>query len=318
MANWETLFVKIIKEICDEEGITLTSFDDWAFCLARDGRHKFIYGYQFCLDDAAKVGVLKDKAAAAEMMASAGIKCVPHWCVMNPEAPEFATLSSGWEFMGEKLRQYGSLVVKDNLGTGGRSVYHVKNMKELEQAAAFIFSKAQSLAVSPYVKIDDEYRVIVLDGNPEIVFVKERPSVTGDGVKTLRELLSDRVLSASGREMGDLLGVTATFKDSDLERVPKCGEKVFLKWKHNLGQGSHPRVLSMAEVPAEVLETARKAAGFFELGFSSVDVCIVDNQAMVLEINGGVMMENLAGFSPEYYDMAKSLYKKAILESLQC
>jgi len=318
MANWETLFVKIIKEICDEEGIALTSFDDWAFCLSRDGRHKFIYGYQFGLDDAAKTSVLKDKAAAAEMMAAAGIPCVPHWCVMNPETPEFATLDSGWRFIEDKLEEYGSLVVKDNLGTGGRNVYRVGNMKELEQAATFIFSKAQSLAVSPYVKIDDEYRVIVLNGRPEIVFVKERPCVTGDGGKTLRELLADRVLSASGRELGDLLGVTAQFKESELNSVPAEGEKVFLKWKHNLGQGAHPKVLNKQEIPEEVTKLAEKAAEFFELGFSSVDVCMVDSCATVLEINGGVMMENLAAFSPEYYNMAKGLYKKAILESLQC
>ena len=42
-----------------------------------------------------------------------------------------------------------------------------------------------------------------------------------------------------------------------------------------------------------------------------------DEGFMVLEINAGVMMEHLSGEDPEYYEIAKGIYKDAVLRMLE-
>ena len=69
-----------------------------------------------------------------------------------------------------------ALVVKPNEGTSGRSVFRVTSEAELDYAASEIFSSHLSLAISPYVEIEEEVRVILLDDVPHAVYRKQRGS----------------------------------------------------------------------------------------------------------------------------------------------
>ena len=51
-----------------------------------------------------------------------------------------------------------------------------------------IFSSSLGLAVSPYLEIEDEVRVVLIDHHPVVVYGKDRPAVTGDGKHSLLEL----------------------------------------------------------------------------------------------------------------------------------
>jgi glutathione synthase/RimK-type ligase-like ATP-grasp enzyme len=316
MANWETTFVKIIKEICREEKIGLTSFDDWAFCLRKDNRHNFIYGYQFGLDNAAVAAILKDKSAASEMMTAAGIAHVPHWCVMSPAHPEFCSLDSGWLFLEEIFKKYHDLVLKDNQGTGGRLVFRVRNRQEMEKACHEIFSTASSLAVSPYVPIEKEYRVVVLNGQMELAFSKIRPHITGDGVSTIRELLVAAVRSASSSQLAELFGSTRETtlfgEGQNADTVLETGEELVLEWKHNLGQGASALLVTDPEITEQLRPLVMGIVELFDLHFASVDVVKTPEGFKILEINSGVMMENLARTDDTCYQLAKETYRKAI------
>lgn len=316
MANWETAFVKIIKEICREDQIGLTSFDDWAFCLRKDDRHSFIYGYQFGLDNAAVSAILKDKAAASEMMTAAEIAHVPHWCVMSPAHPEFCSLDSGWLFLEGIYSKYKDLVVKDNQGTGGRLVYHVRTRQELERACHEIFSTAASLAVSPYMQIQKEYRVIVLDGQIKLAFSKIRPHVTGDGLRTVRELLCEQISRATDSQLRELFSheqqPAFLSGGQNADTVPDRGEELVLEWKHNLGQGATAQLVSAPEIMKELSRLVEEAVELFDLRFASIDVIKTPDGYKILEINSGVMMENLARTDDVCYQLAKETYRSAI------
>src|SRR5260370_14726422 len=80
------------------------------------------------------------------------------------------------------------LVVKPNEGTSGKSVFWVSTRPRLERAVAEIFSSHLTLAVSPFVEIEDEVRVIVIDELAVVVYRKNRPYVVGDGKRSLLEL----------------------------------------------------------------------------------------------------------------------------------
>jgi len=68
------------------------------------------------------------------------------------------------------------LVLKPNDGTSGRSVFRVTREAELDHAVSEIFSSHLSLAISPYVEIEEEVRVILLDDVPHVVYRKQRGS----------------------------------------------------------------------------------------------------------------------------------------------
>ena len=62
MENSKSSYVKIINEICAEEGIKLSSYSyDWAFCLRKDQKRAFILGYQFGLNPSSVQQVCNDK-----------------------------------------------------------------------------------------------------------------------------------------------------------------------------------------------------------------------------------------------------------------
>lgn len=71
MKNCTRNFVKIIKEICEEENIDLKSFSyDLIFQLSKNGINNYIIGYQFGLNVASIHSICCDKSAASEIMCS--------------------------------------------------------------------------------------------------------------------------------------------------------------------------------------------------------------------------------------------------------
>ena len=69
MENRKSSYVKIINEICAEEGIKLSSYSyDWAFRLQKDEKQAFILGYQFGLNPSSVQQVCNDKNIASEVL----------------------------------------------------------------------------------------------------------------------------------------------------------------------------------------------------------------------------------------------------------
>ena len=308
MENSQTNFVKIIKEICLEYHISLQSFGgDWGFLLEREGRRTYILGYQFGLNSAVSKDICTDKSIASEIMSQQGIACVEHICFMAPHMFKFVGGNGNWKNLIDMLEKYGEIVCKDNAGTGGNQVFLVRNQKELEQAADLIFRRADAMAVSPYYPIHDEYRVILLDEDVQLVFKKIRKHLTGDGSSAIRSLYAEYLLNGGSDQ--------AMIPAKDMERILKNGEEYFLNWKHNLGQGAEAQILNESETE-EICILAKRAAKCLNIRFASVDVVMTKEGLKVMEVNAGVMMENLAGMNSEYYQIAKSIYKKAIFKML--
>ena len=306
MTNSESNFVKIIKEICEEEQISLTSYSfDWIFELSKNGKIRYILGYQFGLNTASVNSICCDKAAASEIMSAHGIPNIEHWLYASPGEQKFVGKTGCWAQLIELLRKEGTLVIKPNDGTGGDRVFKVSNAYELESAVHTIFEKSGYLAASPYYEIENEYRTIMLDGTARLVYVKKRPHLTGDGISTAYELL---VRNMSGRELNPaempMLG--------SADRIPEKGEQILLGWKHNLGLGARAELLSEGPLKKEIEDIVAKVARCLGVRFASIDVALTHEGMKVLEINSGVMMENFAGQDSSSREIAKSIYKDAI------
>ena len=194
MTNSESNYVAIIREICTEEDIALQSFSfDWIFRLTKNGKTGFILGYQFGLNSASVNSICCDKSAASELMTALGIPNISHILFASPPEQKFVGNCGFMEELLALLKKHGCLVVKPNDGTGGDRVYKVTTPCGLETAVFEIFQKSAYLAASPFEEIENEYRAVILDGEVRLLYTKKRPSLTGNGKSTVKELLLENL-----------------------------------------------------------------------------------------------------------------------------
>ena len=315
MENDKRNFVKIIYEICLEQGISIESFSyDWIFCLrSNNGKFGYIFGYQFGLNSASVHSICCDKCAASDVMTSLDIPNVEHFFFMSPSNQKYIKHNGNWNAMIALLNKYGKIVCKPNDGTGGNQVFLVSNQYELEKTVYTLFEDNRAIAISPYYDINNEYRVIVLEGAIRLIYSKQRPYVIGDGKKTLFELLRDYLTKNSTIKIlteGSIIGF-------DLKSIPLENEKVYLNWKHNLGQGAMAVIENDGENADKIKKIVELIINKMNVNFASIDIVECDGNLRVLEINSGLMMEQFSKQNERTYKIAKQIYKDAILSMLR-
>lgn len=304
MSNRDSNFVKIIKEICDDQGIEINSHVyDWVFELDKGEMKNSIFGYQFGINTSSSTSICTDKAAASQVLLRHDVPSVMHHLFMSPKLLHVTDEKYNWSRINELMDEYKVLVCKPNDGTGGDNVFKVTSPIELEQVAQTIFATANAMAVSIFEEIEFEYRVVVLDGKARLAFFKEVQAVTGDGESTLRQLVADYILENSNAPIP-----SCTTKE--LAEVVPAGVQKRFNWKHNLGQGAIPCVVEIGQDLEQLAISAVKATG---ITFASVDIIKTAEGLKVLEINSGVMLENFSHVNEQNYEIAKSIYRDAIL-----
>lgn len=305
--NQGSNFTGLMIEILEEEGISYQLFSGgWVFRIQRGEENpQYIYGYQFGLNSDASQLLCDDKAAASELLSFYGIPNVAHHYFMNPDKLKFASPAGNWRLMMDLLSRYKKVVCKENKGTGGNAVYIAQNQLELEQVAHKIMEKSDAMAVCPYIVIEGEYRIIVLNGKVRLAYEKIRPSLTGDGKAAVRELYAAYLLQEDSP-------FQAILPLADKNRVPAAKEEYPLHWKHNLGQGANAFLLEDQEEIAILSDLALQAVKALGVVFASVDIIKCREGYKVMEMNSGVMMEYFAGENEEYRTLAKEIYRDAV------
>ena len=304
MTNPQRVFVDAVRRYGERHAITVdVRSDGWLIVMQKGPRRHLVFGYDVGLNSAVARGVANDKAASAEILAHSGIACVPHTLFLNPRLHAHMAPDGSWGAMLDLLAQHPEgIVVKPNEGTSGRSVFLVSCRPQLELAAQEIFTAHTSLAIAPYLAIEDEVRVVVLDQVPLVVYGKNRPMVVGDGRQSLLELAIAATPAAQRSVvLPDLLRGRAK---SELDTIVPAGGQRVLNWRHNLDAGAHPVLIERGDARATCVRLAIKAARAIGLRFGSVDIVRAGGQWQVLEINAGVMMEQLADFHPDLVDAA--------------
>src|SRR5436305_2353501 len=161
MKNSQRIFVEAVKRYCARHDIAVeVRSQGWLIVMQRGSKRHFALGYDVGLNSAIAHRIANDKGATAEVLEISGIPCVPHSVFLNPKLEAHIPPSGSSRAMLDWLRQHPEgIVVKPNEGTSGRSVFKVSNPSALEHAVEAIFSSHLTLAISPYVSIDDEIRV---------------------------------------------------------------------------------------------------------------------------------------------------------------
>ena len=309
MLNSRRTFVDAVKQYCADHGIAVESRSQgWLLILQRGSERHFAFGYDLGLNSAMAHRIANDKAATAEVLQFCRIPCVPHTLILNPRLNEYVEPTLSWETMLRHLRENPKgLVVKPNEGTSGELVFRVYSEQDLELAAHRILSANASLALSPWLDIENEVRVVLLDHHPVVVYRKDRPSVTGDGKHSLLEL----ALAATSAETRSavLSGIAGDLDRAALDRVLPPGQRQILNWRHNLDSGAQPVVLEQGAIRDACVEMAMEAAKSIDIRFASIDLVQAGGNWQILEINSGVMMEALGRQHP---DLVYATYSAAL------
>lgn len=308
MKNAERLILSSVRRYATARGIGIvTHGDGWIAELKLGPRSHFIHGYDVGLNPASSHRIANDKAATFEVLNAAGIPAVPHRLFMHPRFLKFMLADGSWQGLLEAFDAFErDVVVKDNEGTGGMEMARVKSVADLEERVQQLFNTTRGIAVSPFLEIASETRFVFLDGECVLAYGKERPSVTGDGKRSLAALIADA--SASGN--------IAAMPDSstlDLARTPKAGETIALGWQHNLGQGAKAVRIDVNDQATAASRTlAHRAFDRLGLRFASIDIVQAGGRDLVLEANSGVMLEVMARGTADGEALADGIYRRAL------
>jgi glutathione synthase/RimK-type ligase-like ATP-grasp enzyme len=176
MTSGERIFVQAIRHYGASHGIDVdVRAGGWLIAMSRGASRRFAFGYDVGLNSAIAHRLANDKSATSEVLSLRGVPCIAHQLFLNPRLGLNVVGTTWRETMLGLLRDHKQgVVVKPNEGTSGRSVFKVATEAELDHAVDEIFAMSAGLVISPYVAIEDEVRVILLDAVPLVVYSKQR------------------------------------------------------------------------------------------------------------------------------------------------
>ena len=241
------------------------------------------------------VDIAGDKVLAKQFLARAGIP-----------VPDGVLARTADEAISALQRLGGSVVIKPRNGNHGRCVtVGVHTGQQIEQAYQRVVTGAGSreVIVESYVPGND-YRVLVVDGRVIAAAELRPPAVTGDGTRTIGELIDalnadprrghghSRVLTKIPVDEVTLehLGGAGLHPDS----VPAAGQLVSLRQNGNLSTGGTSKDVT-DRVHHDVAELCRRSAMAAGLDICGIDIRLPDigaplfnpssQKAAVIEIN---------------------------------
>lgn len=289
-------FRNIIKEIGEELGIKVTLLSDgWLIILEKNNQIHYINGYKFDLNNHGIGNVLDDKGLFYDIMSYKDLPTIERKSIYETYNKE--------EILDYFKRNNNTLIVKGNIGTCGNSVYLVKDKDDLFNKMDKLLLKQDSISIEPFYDIINEYRVILLNGEVKIIYGKERPTVIGDGVSTVKELA---------------IKFNDYFKDNykaikNPDYIPKLNEIIEIDFRFNLSCGARLFTEIDNELKNRIMEIAKLVTKKLDISFASVDIIYTkDNKLLVLEANSGVMMDNYIKQCNNGYINAYNVYKEAI------
>lgn len=298
-------FKEIIKEICDELGIEYKIMSkDWVIMLEKNGVKKFISGFKFDLNSHALGQILDDKYATYDLLKNCKIAIIEHNIIYGPNNKnDYAIGCNTVEYVEELFEKYDeNIVLKINGGTCGNEVIHITDLQELKDKYEKLSKRYHSFSLCPFYDIENEYRAIVVGDKIELLYKKIKASVTGDGKRKIKDLLID---------------FNPTFFEGydkeNADTILDDGEIFEYDWRFNLCNGAKASFDIAENDKSNITNLASKIAKEIGVKFGSIDIIkTTDGRYYTMEINSGVMMDNLRNQLENGYNISKEIYKKAI------
>ncbi len=299
-------FDKIVNDICIEKDIEQKNHSfGWIKELKKDGKTRYIVHNQLELNNSNSYIIAKDKYATFEILKENKVPTIEHFMIFSPLTRSEYCKANYLENIRHLLEKYNSkIVIKVNASSQGKDVYFCDNEHETKTIINKLFQKNKdSISICPYMEIDYEYRVVMLDGNAIYIYKKKKPYVIGDGTHTIEELINEKYKNQN----------LALNPNLDLEKVLENGEEKNISWKHNLSCGAEPILVNEDKYLEQIKNIAINASKAIGIRFATVDIALTaEGNLSVVEINGSVCMNKFSELVPGGYKIAKDIYAKAI------
>lgn len=291
-------YLEMIKEICKKHEIELKVLSqDWVCKLQKNNITKFIVGYQFDLNSQGTTALCNDKYALYEVLKQQGISIIEHQLIFRNQEEKAIRFFE---------KYHKNIVIKANNGTGGNEVFHIRTKKELLDKYKLLQQKNYSMSICPFYDINKEYRTIYLQGNIKLMYQKQNAIVIGNGKDTLKVLLQKFNPS-----------YFSNYEIQGGDRIPENGEKINYEWRFNLGKGARIEKVN-DEKKGKIGIIAQNVAKTIGLQFGSIDVIETkEKEYFVMEVNSGVMTEQLVKQLPEGRKIAYDIYEEAIKKMME-
>lgn len=298
------MFKEIIKEICNELNIKYTILSkDWIIKLEKDNEVRYLTGNKFDLNGHAIGNILDDKYAFYEILKNINIPVCLHRIIYHKNNNQsYAIGCNTEEYILNCFNEFhNDVVIKPNKGSMGIGVHHITNKDELINITNNLLINNYSISICPYYHIKNEYRVIVLDNEIKLIYKKINPIVIGDGKSTLKELLIKFNYNY--------------YIDKDvLNIIPNKNEIITHDFHFNLSKGSIATIDIDYDTKEKICQLALEVSKKVGITFASIDIIeTTNNELLVLEANSGVTINKATNFIPNGYNVAKEIYKEAIL-----
>jgi glutathione synthase/RimK-type ligase-like ATP-grasp enzyme len=161
-------FVDQIAKACADVGATVRWFSaEWVAEITYSARRVLVIGQVFPLNNASAAHVATDKVAAYELLRAAEVPAVPHHLLRYPMAADVMVESALAACGGAPL------VVKPHRESSGFDVRRADDETGLRDLVDYFATRYRAIAVSPWQDVTDEYRIVVLDGDPLLVYRKD-------------------------------------------------------------------------------------------------------------------------------------------------
>jgi len=299
------MFNKLIKEICHELNIKYTYLSkNWIVMLEKDNKVRYLSGNKFDLNGHGIGIIMDDKYAFYDTLKYLNIP-VCEYSIFYREDNKFdyaKDCHTKENLFNLFAKYHHDVVIKPNLGSVGLGVYHITDKEELLEKTKELLKDNFSISICPFYHIKNEYRVIILDNQIKLLFKKFNPAVIGDGKSTLKELLVN-----FNRYY---------FSDKDIPNIiPKKDEVYTYDFRFNLSCGSTASLDIDSELKIKLANLALDVSKRVGITFASIDIIdTTNNELLVLEANSGVTINKVINFIPNGYEIAKEIYKEAIIK----
>lgn len=195
------------------------------------------------------------------------------------------------------------VVVKPFDANQGKGVtLNIQNRNEAAAAYVEAVKYSKAVIVEEYIPGND-FRLLVVGGKIAAAAERIPPSVTGDGTRTVKELVDDEnrnVLRGIDHEKPltkislDETALKVLQKSGmGIDYIPAAGERVFLRFNGNLSTGGTARDCT-EEVHLYNAEIAIKAAEILGLDIAGVDIAAEDISKPIYGGHGAIIEVNAA------------------------
>lgn len=168
---------QLIAKICQENSIDLKILSrGWLFRLEKNDQTRYMFRNYLSLNSQSSSAIAADKFATFEVLRAAGIPVIDH-AIIYPfdNHHDFAEGCNTATYLENYFNSHQkNIVIKPNHGQGGQGISHVTSSDQLPAALETAFAFSESASLCPFYHIRREYRVIMLDGEPRLVYGKER------------------------------------------------------------------------------------------------------------------------------------------------